>query len=236
MARVVLEPRHFPDGFGYDVTACHPGATVGDYLEAVEAFFSNSAWTGLRQGRDFTGWDTCEGCPNCCRERIPLTIGDAIRLALSLPGAAERARAAGALAAEDLLQAIDAFGEIHTQGRMMDITLRRTESGWCGLFDHDKQRCLRHAFRPLVCRTYFCCPVSHRAEKLRQRILNAGEDELVRQILLSSRGPDFASMGLRLSDYPLGPWSGTGGLSLHYESAVLLAPFLTGLNLARTPI
>ncbi|ABZ83056.1 hypothetical protein HM1_0439 [Heliomicrobium modesticaldum Ice1] len=236
MARVVLELRHFSNGSGYDVVACHPDATVADYLEAVEAFFSNSAWTGLRRGRDFVGWANCEGCPNCCRERIPLTIGDAIRLALSLPAVADRVRAAGALTAEDLLQAIDVFGEIHIQGRVMDVTLRRTEAGWCGLFDHAKQRCLRHTFRPLVCRTYFCCPVSHRAEKLRQRILNAGEDALVRQLLLSSRGVHFASMGLRLSDYPPGPWSDSEGLSLCYESAVLLAPFLTGLNLARMPI
>ncbi|MBM7865320.1 hypothetical protein GTO89_00860 [Heliobacterium gestii] len=233
MERVVLERREFPDGLGYDVTACHPGATVADYLGAVDAFFERSIWTALRQGCNRTGWNACEGCPGCCRERIPLTVADAVRLALSLPDVAERAQSAGVVTAEDLLQAIEAFGHIHTRGRAVDITLRRTEDGWCGLFNHSTHRCHRHAFRPLVCRTYFCCPVSHRAEKLRQRLLNAGEDELVRRLLLSSKGAELTARGLRLSDYPPGPWSETAGLSLRFESEALLAPLLTGLNLAR---
>ncbi|MTV48644.1 hypothetical protein GJ688_06575 [Heliobacillus mobilis] len=234
MQKVQLEPRQFPDGWGYDIVAYLADATIADYLLAVEDFFDRSKWSGLRRNQEFTGWSSCEGCPGCCSERIPLTIGDAVHLAMTIPELADKAKRSGGFSSEDILQALNVHGDIQKVGRVIDVTLRRMDQGQCGLFDDESQRCRYHRYRPMVCRTYFCCPISHRAEKLRLRIVNAGEDELVRQILGSSGRPLHLERGVRPSDYRESHWTVAGSLiPWDLEARVRLEPFTLGLGLVR---
>ncbi|MDD4587439.1 MAG: YkgJ family cysteine cluster protein [Heliobacteriaceae bacterium] len=216
--------REFPNGWGYDVSAVAAQANIADYIEGLERFFAGTKWTALRrEGAVLTGWAGCAGCPACCRERIPLTIGDLVRLSQTLPNA-------------NLPAAVDRYAQINVQGPVVDVVLKRDQAGWCCLFDHQTGRCRQHGVRPLVCRTFFCSPVSHRAEKLRLRLVNQGEDELVRWLLLSGKIPSGPGTKVRLTDYPSTAWACPaadpgGSLPAELEKRLSLVPFTKGLVL-----
>lgn len=242
MVEVKFEPRQFPDGMGYDIVAYNPEATIGDYLRGVGNFFDDAVWNATRnQGLRLSGWKHCEGCPGCCRERIPLTAGDMVKLALTLPDIKERAAKTGSITNDDLVEAVEKFAQIDIHGRVVDISLKRDQAGWCSLFDMVSQRCQVHTSRPMVCRTYYCCPISHRAEKLRLRVVNEGEDELVRRVLSSGKAASLISKGASSADYPANAWSlhpsqPTSNLPVDMENLIRLEPFIRGLGLVRSDL
>ncbi|MCW2277421.1 YkgJ family cysteine cluster protein [Heliophilum fasciatum] len=206
MGTVELAARLFPQGQGYDVPAASNDATVADYVRAVEAFCADVAWTRLRgkePGRLCAGWADCEGCSGCCRERIPLTIADAINLARAWQK--QRGQSSEPVAWTAVLEALGQWAEVEVIDGAVDIRLRRDEQGWCLFFDGAAGRCREHPWRPLVCRTFFCTVSSHRADRLRQRIVNAGEDELVRQLCLDHAWCD--KHGVQREDYQETAWS-----------------------------
>jgi len=61
----------------------------------------------------------------------------------------------------------------------VDISLRLNEDGTCSFLDNNLKICRVYQNRPLVCQTFICSPLSKRAARLREMIINAGEDELV---------------------------------------------------------
>ncbi|MCR4418961.1 MAG: YkgJ family cysteine cluster protein [Clostridia bacterium] len=206
MVRVELVP--FGGECGYDLLVLDSRATVGDYLRAMELL---SAEPRLARRRNPGG--ACYGCPRCCAERIPLTSIDALRLGERSAGGGKAAgtgpeagRGRGGLSegrfrpekagepaagetAGRALKAVRAYGWVGVWGRAVDITLRRGEEGECVLLDRQAGLCRRYDLRPLVCRTYLCSPVTRRARRLRETLVNLGQDELVR-LLLECAGPE----------------------------------------------
>ncbi|MBC7347935.1 MAG: YkgJ family cysteine cluster protein [Clostridia bacterium] len=181
----VLVRRWPPGGGGYDVVIVDAEATVADYLRALEPLAGDQ---GLRRARNPGG--TCYACPRCCAERIPLTSIDVRELAAATAAGEGRGHAGrpDALAqaggeARLLLEVVRRYAWVSVMGRAVDVSLRRGEDGACLLLDAGRGLCRYYASRPLVCRTYFCCPASRRARILRERIVNQGQDELVRLLL-----------------------------------------------------
>jgi hypothetical protein len=148
--------------WGYDLQILDPTATVGEYIKALDDFQAQVM-------------ADCFGCDGCCHERVPLTWADYF---LANPQA-ERS----------LADWLEAAAELNFFGEAIDLTLRRTESGACHLLDEAQKCCTRHQYRTLTCRSHCCLPKSERAFNLRAAIINAGEDELVRQLLALSDRP-----------------------------------------------
>ncbi|KAB2952563.1 YkgJ family cysteine cluster protein [Heliorestis acidaminivorans] len=235
---VSILSKKFPQGIGYDLVAFHASATVADYVEAVEDFFTANRWSALRhEQKEQEGWGHCLGCPHCCSERIPLTIGDVITLTSLLPDGIERPRE-GPVHSQDIALALDKFAHIDVVNGMVDITLKRNEQGQCYLFDEEGKRCSYHAWRPLVCRTFFCSYLSHRADKFRQRLINDGEDELVRFLLTFNLLPELWQGKVSIEDYPETAWGkaydqSNNVLPQNIEKIVLLESFTASLGLVR---
>lgn len=146
--------------FGYDVQILSATATVGDYLDAINAFQANTM-------------ADCFGCDGCCHERVPLTIADFYfsryyqqdngdKLAVWLADTAD----------------LQFFGEA------VDLQIKHKPNGACYLLDEEQKCCSAHLHRTFACRTHCCLPRSERAENLRAVIINSAEDELVRCLLL----------------------------------------------------
>lgn len=93
------------------------------------------------------------------------------------------ARTKAVLAASRVVEVVRRWGWVTVWGRAVDITLRCSEAGTCSLLDTTRGLCRHYDLRPLVCRTYFCCPTTRRAALARQAIVNRGQDELVRLLL-----------------------------------------------------
>lgn len=112
-----------------------------------------------------------------------------------------------------VLQVIRRYGWVTVWGRAVDITLRRHDDGTCVFLDTAKGLCLNYGQRPLVCRTYFCCPTTKRARLLREAIVNRGQDELVRLILQETGADKFPvneadAPDLRPADWPRNAFTG----------------------------
>lgn len=172
-----------PGLFGYDLQAADTD-TLGEYVDALNKF------------QDETMAE-CRGCDGCCYERIPLTIADfclAKPLVARLTGKAE----------EDvtLIDWLQEVAEIYEDSGAIDIVLRRKADLSCHFLNQDLQECSEHLWRPLVCRTHCCLPKSPIAIDIRGDIINAGEDELCRQLLAIPDHPwrDLLSE-CRLEDY-----------------------------------
>lgn len=148
----------------YDVEICQPQATVGDYLQALEEFQTQTL-------------ADCKGCDGCCHERAPLTIAD-----WQLSG--EYQDDDGALAAW-----LESWAELHFCGPAIDLTLPRTAEGACRFLDQQQKCCTIHSQRSFTCRSHCCLPKTERAEALRAALINAGEDELVRRLLQMADNP-----------------------------------------------
>lgn len=148
---------------GYDLLVCEDDATVADYLESLNEFIEKGAIDRQRHdgGREYP---TCKACHNCCRERIPITSVDLWRLSEEKP----------------INEIFAKYLRVSVQGRVVDITLKLGPEGVCRLNNSDSQLCSIYRNRPFVCQTYICCSLSRRALKLRETVLNTGEDQLVR--------------------------------------------------------
>jgi Fe-S-cluster containining protein len=184
---------------GLDLQVMDPAATVQDYLDAVNRAIEEALLYRGRADREH-----CLGCDLCCQERIPLTWIDVLRLREHI--------ASG----EKLTAFIRRYAHVHAEGSALDITLRLNPQGRCLLLNTGRKACLHYGRRPLVCQTFICCPQTRRARKLREQIVNLGEDELVRQWLLENRRLNSAphidsasgTVRVRLEDWVPTPFNG----------------------------
>lgn len=196
-------------GFGYDVIINSEIASVQDYLDAL-----NNAVLDLELTRTREKTGLCMGCDGCCGERIPLTMVDLERIS-------ESPRVSGLISSEELsyeekLQRIlRRFGHIYVNGRAVDITLRLTPENKCIFLNQDTRTCSIYQHRPFVCQTFICCPASREALALREALVNAGEDELVRRWINRARDmendfwfDDADAPDIVLEDWKTGPFSG----------------------------
>lgn len=148
---------------GLDIQVLNEEATVFDFCEAVDEFILNSQISRLRSNAD-----CCEGCDVCCGERMPLTVVDILQLKEALEPQ---------LSVGDFL---NKYCYVAVSGRVIDILLRRDQEEKCIFLNKQENKCSNYQLRPLVCRIYICTALSGRAERLRQELVNSGEDELVR--------------------------------------------------------
>ncbi|MCL4440261.1 MAG: YkgJ family cysteine cluster protein [Firmicutes bacterium] len=156
-------------GDGYDLKVLHPGATVQDYLDAMNDFINKNSQP------------PCRGCDECCWERIPLTsidvigyvekLGDRLKLDSQWP----------------LLDFLKKYAYIYVEGGAVDISLGFTIEGACGFLNQEDRICSSYAARSLVCQSFICMESTQRARELRSELVNTGMDELVRLWLVQSR-------------------------------------------------
>ncbi len=166
--RVEFIPVNIKGKTGIDVVIHSEEATLADYLSVLEEYIEKGTYQRMRAETE-----RCEGCDICCQERIPLTSLDVLIL--------QRALAPDMTLGEFLKR----FTNVSISGPIVDITLARHGDEKCIFLNRDTRRCLHYNERPLVCRTYICSLLSNRAKKLRDIIVNTGEDELVRLWLRS---------------------------------------------------
>ncbi len=160
MDRVEAVPVVINGQAGYDIRVADPGATVQDYLDAVNRFIEAAQCYRARKPEA----DSCFACDLCCQERIPVTLIDALNMAEG-----------------DLGRFVGEMLHVYVEGRVVDITMGLNEAGKCLCLDSSRGLCRNYGKRPLVCQTFICCPLTRDARKLREEIVNAGEDELVRK-------------------------------------------------------
>jgi Fe-S-cluster containining protein len=145
----------------YDVRVLQPDATAGDFEAACDQVFSQEQ-RGMRYGRE------CIGCHNCCRDRIPVTSIDVLRLR----------EATGTTS--DLPGWSESYLDLSRDGKCIDLTLKVRKDRICQFWQKENGRCRVYLQRAFACRSYICSPMSHRLKMLRSEIINQGEDELVR--------------------------------------------------------
>ncbi len=160
--KIAVFPRFFSGARGYDLLIRDPGASVQDYLDAL-----NPAIESLPLQRTRRAAQNCRGCEGCCAERAPLTVIDFWRLR----------EAVGEKSPEAFF---NRYTTVIVQGPVVDIVLRRDEDGRCAFLDRKTKLCRIYGARPFVCQTFVCSPASRRALALREAVVNSGEDELVR--------------------------------------------------------
>lgn len=196
--RVFLE--RFEDAVGYDVKILSQNAVVQDYIDALNKFQD-----------DYVA--PCKGCDNCCWERIPLTSADVVTYL-------ENQEIIKALPEDisPLTAFIHKFCYVFGDGPVVDISLKQRSNASCIFLNTDEKICSLHPSRSLVCQTFICLPHSERAGKLRDTLLNTGEDELTRQYLLEAnelgKPPEFhenRNASPQIEDYPLTAFAGKGG-------------------------
>lgn len=144
---------------GYDIRINDHGASVQDYIDALDLFIEKTKFHRSRK----PNLESCYGCSLCCRERIPVTLIDALQIDDS-----------------NLHKVIRDWLHVYVEDRVVDITLGLDEQGRCRFLNDSKQICGIYQTRPLVCHTFICCPSTLNARQLREDIVNSGEDELVR--------------------------------------------------------
>ena len=217
--RIKASLAHFADAVGYDLEILSPEATAADYLAAVNQFQD-----------EFVA--PCKGCDSCCWERIPLTYLDV--LAYLADPRIQEALPPGLPALSAFVQQ---FCHVFGEGPVIDIALKQQANKACLWLDQSAQCCSRHPARTLVCQTFICLPHSEPAGKLRDLLLNIGEDELVRQYLLEAE--TFAiplvihegkNPSPRLADYPATSFAGKTAYSQVLLRDVLPAELWTALQ------
>ena len=72
------------------------------------------------------------------------------------------------------------YCQVQVKGRAVDINLRTDAAGYCLFLEPGQNHCRIYRHRPLICRTFFCAPATRPSRLLREKIVNVGEDELVR--------------------------------------------------------
>ena len=196
MERIQIIPLTVTDDLGLDSLGCDiiindDAATVADLLTALDEFAGQYL-------------SDCKGCDGCCRERAPLIAADIPALASLLPATTFPAHAV-----------CEAFAEITiSKNGAADIFFRRDKnSGACCLLDTLNKCCTAHPCRAFVCRSHFCIPRSDALSRLREEIVNIGENELTRLLLAEEAKGAQPLNGKRLNDqlsaedYPLNPQS-----------------------------
>ncbi|AVX21741.1 MULTISPECIES: YkgJ family cysteine cluster protein [Carboxydocella] len=199
--KVEIFPAEIKGNQGYDLRILDPSATIADYLQAINEFIENGPSRRTR-----APVRQCKGCDLCCYERIPLTYIDVLVLYRHLHGQYP--------APAQLLSFLNSHAYIYVQGRAVDISLARDEQGACIFLDQTTGTCRVYQARPLVCQTYLCSPAGKNFTRLRNTIVNLGEDELVRQWLLATQacGAELYfhegwQPRVRLSDWDPGPFA-----------------------------
>lgn len=179
---------------GYDVELLQESVTLAQYLAGLNAL----------QDKYF---DQCYGCDGCCWERAPLNGVDILRY--------EKALWPDQLDQTPYGFFLENYAHVYQESGMVDIALKRKENGACVFLDQEKKCCTTHTCRSLVCQSYICIPQTERAELLRQQIVNAGIDDLVRRYKLECAArlrPFFAHSGdegeVNLADYPENGFAG----------------------------
>ena len=162
--------QNFDNAYGYDLTVTDESATVQDYLDALNHAIEEYSLTRSRKKVS-----SCQGCELCCAERAPLTAIDLFNIKAYLK-----------VSDETLQKTLDQIGYVVVNGPAVDITLRRGEDERCVFLGRKNKLCSIYSARPLVCQTFICCPSSTKAARLKEIIVNYGEDELVRQWLVQA--------------------------------------------------
>lgn len=159
MGKVKVIPTMVKGRWGYDITIEGDDATVQDYIDGLDDFIEQEKCFRSRN----QGAQTCFACNLCCQERIPVTIVDALKLG-----------------GGDLAKSLTKLLHVYVEEMVVDITMGLDDRGRCRFLDPEKGICSYYSNRPLVCHTFICCPSTTEAKQLREEIVNAGEDELVR--------------------------------------------------------
>jgi len=166
---VIIKPYQNKGHNGIDIQISDEHATVQDYYQALDEYILSGSY---QRQRAIT--TSCEGCDICCQERAPLTSVDVMVL---------KEQVAPELTINDFLKR---YGYININGPVVDISLARDGYERCLFLSPETGKCRHYQTRPLVCRTYICTPLSPRAKKLRQSVVNSGMDELVRLTLTNA--------------------------------------------------
>lgn len=153
---------------GYDIKIRDPEATVQDYIDALNRFIEEIPCFRTR----VPGQESCYACSLCCQERIPVTLIDAYNLGGNT----------------NVLDVLRKSFYVYVEDKVVDITMGLNELGSCRFLDPLKGLCLNYSNRPLVCQTFICCPATRAAKQLREEVVNAGEDELVRSWFKLGKG------------------------------------------------
>ena len=193
--KIAVIPIRAEDDFGLECLGCDvevysDDATVADFLAALDEFSGEYL-------------ADCRGCDGCCKERAPWIAADLPALAALAPGDSFPAH-----------RALAAFGQLAIRRGVSDICFRRAEDGPCCLLDTAGKFCTAWQSRAFVCRSHFCIPRSDKFARLREEIVNAGENELTRLLLREEEqgaepitGKPLAK-SLRIEDYPANAQSG----------------------------
>lgn len=207
---VRLLPYNMENKKGIDIVITNEMATVEDYLDELEKYIETCPLDRLR-----ANVSTCVGCEVCCQERMPLTNIDKYNLAavFNLDGSEA--------------DFYNKYTKTIIKGRNIDIVFANGEEGKCILLDSKNKLCTRYKKRPFVCRTYICCPVSERAERLRQELVNSGEDALVAEwIEKMQKGEVFIyelgeEADIRPEDWKGNGWTGKDSFAKVYIKEVI---------------
>ena len=176
--RIELIPND--EGLAYDLTIT-AACTLADYIQGLDAFLDEKV-------------AACLGCDLCCYQRIPLTLPD-MRNYCGTDDAA-------------LLRFIAAKTVVRKNGLALDIRLKQGADERCIFLDETEARCLDHPHRGLVCHTYICLPQTERARRLREFLINEGEDALIGHLFALNALPQFQALA---AGYPPKPaWEGKG--------------------------
>ncbi len=146
------------DNFFWNFRVASREATLADYERAWERVLG----LVLRGER-------CRECAACCSGRIPVTVADVVRL---------RERVGRGLG---LGEWVARYCMVRPLGRTYDVSLRVRGSGECIFLR--RGACVVYRWRPFVCRVYGCVPVARGVREVRLRVVNCGQDELVRRLV-----------------------------------------------------
>ncbi len=192
---IAVKPYGREQRLGIDVQIIDDEATVQDYYQALDEYILSGTFIRTRANAN-----SCEGCPICCQERIPLTSIDVLTLKKAM--APE----------QSLNKFLSRYGYVSVEGPVVDIALGRDEAERCLLLDPVIGKCRNYQARPLVCHTYICTILSPRARKLREALINSGMDELVRLMLAEGQGKfpvhEAYEPAVNCEDWPENAWSG----------------------------
>lgn len=170
---ITIKPYQKGKRLGLDLQINTDDATVEDYYQVLDSYIIEGQYQ-----RERSAATTCEGCDTCCKERIPLTSIDVFTLQKAV---------APDLGLNDFLQR---YCYVSINGPVVDISLGHNAQDNCLFLNLTTGKCLNYLARPLVCHTYICTPLSPRARKLRETLINTGMDELVRLMVIEAGNPE----------------------------------------------
>jgi len=191
----------FDDAVGYDLEILDERASVQDYLDGLNEFQEKYV-------------DNCKGCDGCCYERIPLTSIDVLQY-LDDPEVAAELKTMQKEGQSPLSAFIENYCYVSGTGPVLDIALKRNPDYSCIFLNRDEKTCTNHRSRSFVCQSFVCLPHGEGAGKLRDVILNTGEDDLVHRYLLEAKEKGVLPVihennqaAPSLDDYPGNPFTG----------------------------